>query len=35
MTDTYAYQQGYVTITPLKFGWTAYEFLDQATSGDL
>ena len=24
-TDTFAYQQGYITVTPLKFDWTAYE----------
>ena len=35
MTDTYAYQQGYVTITPLKFDWTAHEFLDQVRNWDL
>ncbi|MDG2140352.1 MAG: 5'/3'-nucleotidase SurE [Gammaproteobacteria bacterium] len=34
-TDTYAYQQGYITITPLKFDWTAYEFLDQARDWNL
>lgn len=28
-TDTFAYQQGYVTITPLKFDWTSYESLNQ------
>ena len=27
-TDTYAYQQGYITVTPLKFDWTAYEMID-------
>ncbi|MBO3697672.1 5'/3'-nucleotidase SurE [Roseivirga sp. E12] len=26
-SDTYAYQQGFITITPLKFDWTAYELL--------
>ena len=28
-TDTYAYQDGYITITPLKFDWTATEFIDE------
>ena len=27
--DTYAYQQGYITLTPLKFDWTDYEMLDE------
>ncbi len=26
-TDTFAYQQGYITVTPLKFDWTAYDSL--------
>jgi 5'-nucleotidase len=26
-SDTFAYQQGYVTITPLKFDWTAFDML--------
>lgn len=34
-TDTYAYQQGYITITPLKFDWTAHEMLDTISSWDL
>tara|TARA_B100001094_G_scaffold184313_1_gene178540 strand:- start:541 stop:1377 length:837 start_codon:yes stop_codon:yes gene_type:complete len=34
-TDTYAYQQRYITITPLKFDWTAYEFLEQARNWNL
>ena len=29
MNDTYAYQQGYITLTPLKFDWTDYEMLDE------
>ena len=33
--DTYAYQQGYVTITPLKFDWTDYALLDELNSWDL
>lgn len=34
-TDTYAYQQGYITITPLKFDWTAHEMLDSINSWEL
>jgi len=34
-TDTYAYQQGYITITPLKFDWTDHEFIDQVESWNL
>lgn len=34
-TDTYVYQQGYITITPLKFDWTAYNLLDEMKSWDL
>lgn len=34
-TDTYAYQQGYITLTPLKFDWTAYELLSELDSWDL
>ena len=34
-TDTYAYQQRYITITPLKFDWTAHEFLEQARNWNL
>lgn len=34
-SDTYAYQQGYVTITPLKFDWTAIEFIDDVESWNL
>lgn len=34
-SDTYAYQQGFITITPLKFDWTAHEMLDTITSWDL
>ena len=29
VNDTYAYQQGYITLTPLKFDWTDYQILDQ------
>ena len=34
-TDTYAYQQGYITLTPLKFDWTDYELIDELESWDL
>lgn len=34
-SDTYAYQQGYITITPLKFDWTAHEMIETITSWDL
>ncbi|MCH7672633.1 MAG: 5'/3'-nucleotidase SurE [Proteobacteria bacterium] len=34
-TDTYAYQQGYITLTPLKFDWTAHELIDEVESWDL
>lgn len=34
-TDTYAYQKGFVTITPLKFDWTAYEIMDSITNWGL
>ncbi len=34
-TDTYAYQSGYVTITPLKFDWTAYELLETISSWEI
>ncbi len=34
-SDTYAYQQGYITITPLKFDWTDYEFINTISSWDL
>lgn len=34
-TDTYAYQQGYVTITPLRFDWTAHELIDEVESWQL
>lgn len=34
-TDTYAYQQGYISVTPLKFDWTAFEMLDEVESWDL
>lgn len=34
-SDTYAYQQGYVTVTPLKFDWTAIDFIDDVESWNL
>jgi len=34
-SDTYAYQQGYITLTPLKFDWTAHELLDSMAEWDL
>lgn len=34
-SDTYAYQQGFITITPLKFDWTAHEMIDMITAWDL
>jgi 5'-nucleotidase len=34
-TDTYAYQQGYISVTPLKFDWTDFEMLDELQSWNL
>ena len=34
-TDTYAYQNGFITLTPLKFDWTATEFIDDVESWNL
>lgn len=34
-TDTYAYQQGYITMTPLKFDWTAHDFISEVESWEL
>lgn len=34
-SDTYAYQQGYVTVTPLRFDWSAIEFIDDVESWNL
>ncbi len=34
-TDTYAYQQGYISLTPLKFDWTDFELLDEVESWNL
>jgi 5'-nucleotidase len=34
-SDTFAYQQGYVTITPLRFDWTAQDFIGEVESWSL
>ena len=34
-TDTYSYQQGYITLTPIKFDWTAHELIDEVKNWDL
>lgn len=34
-TDTWSYQQGYISITPLKFDWTAHEMIDELSSWGL
>ena len=34
-TDTYAYQHGYISLTPLKFDWTDFEMLDEIESWSL
>ena len=34
-TDTFAYQQGFITITPLKFDWTSYESLEKIQNWNL
>lgn len=34
-TDTHAYQQGFITLTPLRFDWTDYEYLGEMTTWDL
>lgn len=34
-TDTYAYQKGFITLTPLKFDWTAYELIESISNWDL
>lgn len=34
-SDTYAYQRGYITITPLKFDWTDHKMLDTINSWNL
>lgn len=34
-TDTYAYQNGFITITPLDFDWTAYSIIEDIETWDL
>ena len=34
-TDTFAYQQGFITLTPLKFDWTSHESFEQIETWDL
>lgn len=34
-TDTYAYQQGYISVTPLKFDWTDHSMLDDIEAWNL
>jgi len=34
-TDTYAYQHGFITITPLDFDWTAYSMIEDIETWDL
>ncbi len=34
-TDTYSYQNGFITITPLKFDWTDYDFISEVESWNL
>ncbi len=34
-SDTYAYQQGYITITPLQFNWTDFDMLDEIRAWNL
>ena len=34
-TDTFAYQQSFITITPLKFDWTSYDSLEKIQNWDL
>ena len=34
-TDTYAYQQGYITLTPLKFDWTDHDIMERVESWNL
>lgn len=33
-SDTWAWERGYITITPLKFDWTDYEYLSELQSWD-
>ncbi len=34
-TDTWAYQNGYVTLTPLRLDWTDYDLLEAMKSWEL
>ena len=34
-TDTYFFQEGYITVTPIRFDWTDYEFLEELKSWNL
>ncbi len=34
-TDTYAYQHGFISLTPLKFDWTDHELIDDIESWNL
>ena len=34
-TDTFAYQQGFITLTPLKFDWTSHDSFEQIEAWDL
>jgi len=34
-TDTFACQEGYITITRIKFDWTACEYISEIESWDL
>ena len=33
-SDTWAWERGYITVTPLKFDWTDYEYLSELQSWD-
>ena len=34
-SDTWAWQQGYITLTPLQFDWTAHQLIDEIESWSL
>lgn len=34
-TDTYAYQHGYISVTPIKFDWTDHQMLDDIEAWNL
>ena len=34
-TDTYAYQRGFITVTPLDFDWTAHSMIEDIQTWDL